>query len=61
MIIRNSIKSPWKTSKELQSDLATSAVLVDPSIFRRRPLASGRIARKPIKKQLLAIKMKKRL
>ena len=57
MIIRNSFKSPWKTGKELQSDLATSGVLVDPS----RLLASGRIARKPTKKQLLTTKMKKRL
>ena len=60
IIIRNSIKSPWKTSKELQSDLATSGVLVDPSIIRRRLLASGRIARKPTKKQLLTTKMKKK-
>ena len=51
-------KSPWKTCKELQSDLATSGVLVDPSIFLRRLLASGRIARKPTKKQLLTTKMK---
>ena len=50
MIIRNSIKSPWKTSKELQSDLATSGVLVDPSIIRRRLLDSRRIGRKPTKK-----------
>ena len=57
MIIRNSVKSHWKTSKELQSDLATSGVFVDPSIIRRRFLASGRIARKPTKKQLLSTKM----
>ena len=60
MIIRNSIKIPWKTSKELQSDLATSGVLLYPSIIRRRLLASGRIARKPTKKQLLTTKMKKK-
>ena len=60
MIIRNSVKSPWKTSKELQNDLATSGVFVDPSIIRRRLLVSGRIARKPTKKQLLTTKMKKK-
>ena len=36
MIIRNRFKSPWKTSKELQSDLATAGYLADPSIIRRR-------------------------
>ena len=60
MIIRNSLKSPWKTSKELQSDLATAGLLVDPSIIRRRLLALKRIVRKPTKKQLLTTKMKKK-
>ena len=60
MIIRNSVKSPWKTSKELQSDLATSGVFCDPSIIRRRLLASGKITRKPTKKQFLTTKMKKK-
>ena len=60
MFIRNSVKSPWKTSKELQSDLATSRVFVDPSIIGRRLLASGSIARKPTKKQLLTTKIKKK-
>ena len=49
IIIRNSVKSPWKTNKELQSNLATSGVFVDPSIIRRRLLGSGRIAEKLIK------------
>ena len=49
-----------ETSKKLQSDLATSVVLVDPSIISRRLLASGRIARKPTKKQFSIIKMKKK-
>ena len=61
MIIRYSVKIPWKTSKELQSDLATPGVFVDPLIIGRRLLASGSIARKPTKKQLLTTKMKKRL
>ena len=59
MIIRSSVKIPWKTSKKLQSDPATSGVFVNPSIIGRRLLASGRIARKATKKQLLTIKMKK--
>ena len=50
MIIRNRIKSAWKTSKELQSDLATSGVFVNLSIIRKKLLASWRIARKPTKK-----------
>ena len=49
MIIRNSIKSLWKTSKESESDLATSGVFVDSSIICRRLLDSGRIGRKPTK------------
>ena len=60
MIIRNSVKSPWKTNKELQSDLATSGVFLDPSIIDKRLLASGSIARKPNKKQLLTTKIKKK-
>ena len=51
MIIRNSVQSPWKTSKELQSDLAASGMFVNPSIIHRRLRASRRIARKPTKKQ----------
>ena len=46
--------------KQLQSDLATLGVFVDPSIIRRRLLASKRIARKPTKKQLLTTKIKKK-
>ena len=60
MIIRNSFKSPWKTSRGLQSDLATSGVFFDPSIIRRRLLASEKITRKPTKKQFLTTKMKKK-
>ena len=60
MIIRNSVKSPWKTSKDLQSDLGTSGVLIDPSIISRRLFSSEKIARKPTKKQLLATKIKKK-
>ena len=61
MITRNSIKNPWKISKELQGDLATSEVFVDPLIICRRFLASGRIAKKVTKKQLLTTKMKKKI
>ena len=60
VIIRNRVKSPWKTSKELQSDLAISAVFVHPSIIGTRLLASGSIARKPTKKRLLPTKIKKK-
>ena len=60
MIIRNSVKSLWKTSKELQSNLATSRVLVDPSIIPRRLIASEKTARKPTKKQFLNTKIKKK-
>ena len=60
MIVINSVKSSWKTSKESQSDLATSGVFANPLIIGRRLLASGRIARKPTKKQLLTTKMKKK-
>ena len=50
MIIRNQdIKSPWKTSKELQNDLATSVVFIDPSIICRRLLASGGLQGNPSK------------
>ena len=48
-VIRNSIKSPWKTSKELQSDLATSGVLVDCSIIAEGSLPQRRLQGNPSK------------
>jgi len=62
MIIRNTVKAFWKTSRELQSDLAVSGMILDPSTIRKRFLTGVRIARKPRKKQLLTpAVMKKRL
>ena len=62
MIIRNSVKAPWKTSRELQSHLAVSGVIFDPSTVRKRLPTAGRIARKPSKQQLLTPALtKKRL
>ena len=49
-----------KTSFQLQQDLASAEVMVDFSTVRRRLLAVGRKARRPIKKQLLITKMKKK-
>jgi len=62
MIIRNSVKAPWNTSRGLQSDLTVSGVILDPSTVRKRLLTAGRLARKPSKKQLLTTAiMKNRL
>ena len=54
MIIRNSIKSLWKTSKELESDLATSGVFVAEDSLTQEGLEETH------KKQLLTTKMKKK-
>ena len=59
VIIRHSVKSSWKTGKELQSNIATSGVLINRSIIQRRLLASGLQGKVP-KKQLLTTKMKKK-
>ena len=40
--------------------MASAGVMVDSSTVRRRLLAVGRKARRPIKKQLLTTKMKKK-
>ena len=49
MIIRNSVKSPWKTSEELQSDLATSGVLVYPQSSAEDSLPQGGLQGNPPK------------
>jgi len=59
MVIRNSVKAPYKISRELQSDLAVSGVKIDPSTVRKRLLTAGKITRKPSKKQLLTPVMMK--
>ena len=42
MILQNSFKDPWKTSKDVQRDLATARVNVDLSTQRKRLLEAGR-------------------
>ena len=59
-LLRESKLNPRKTSFQLQQDLASAGVIVDSSTVRRRLLAVGRKARRPIKKQLLTTKMKKK-
>ena len=59
-LLRESKFNPRKTSFQLQQDLASAGVMVDSSTVRRRLLAVGRKARRPIKKQLLTTKMKKK-
>jgi len=42
MIVRNSVKAPWKISRELQSDLAVSGVIIDPStVWKGSSLLGG--------------------
>lgn len=60
LIVRNSVKDPRKTSKDLQRDLAAAGVHVDSSTVRRRLLEVGRTARRPLKKQLLTDAMKRK-
>ena len=59
-LLRESKFNPRKTSFQLQQDLSSAGVMVDSLTVRRRLLAVGRKARRPIKKQLLTIKMKKK-
>ena len=59
-MIRNSVKIPKKTSKDLHMDLALAGVNIDSSTVRRRFLEVGRIARRPPCKQLLTKAMKKK-
>ena len=60
MILRNSLKDPKKTSKDLQRDLAMAGVDIDSSSVRKRLVQAGRIARRPRKKQLLTDVMEKK-
>ena len=59
-MIRNSVKNPKKTSKDLQRDLALAGVNVASSTVRRRILEVGRTARRLLRKQLLTKAMKKK-
>ena len=59
-LLRESKFNPRKTSFQLQQDLASAVVMVDSSTVCRRLLAVGRKPRRPIKKQLLTTKMKKK-
>lgn len=60
MILRNSVKDPRKTSRDLQRDLIAAGVQVDSSTVRRRLLEADRPARKPQKKPLLTRVMKQK-
>ena len=59
-LLRKSKFNPSKTSFQLQQDLASAEGMVDSSTVGRRLLAIARKARRPIKKQLLTTKMKKK-
>ena len=59
-LLRESKFNPRKTSFQLQQDLASAGVMVDSSTVRWRLIAVGRKARRPIKKQLVITKMKKK-
>ena len=60
VMIRNSVKNPKKTSKDIQRDIALAGVNVAFSTVRRRLLEVGRTARRPLCKQLLTKAMKKK-
>jgi len=60
IIVRNSLKDPKKTSKDLQRDLASAGVHVASSTVRKRLLEVNRPARRPVKKQLITNNMKKK-
>ncbi|MEM9078953.1 MAG: hypothetical protein AAGC43_18075 [Bacteroidota bacterium] len=57
-LLRESVKDPRKTSDALNRDLENKGIRISSSTVRRRLLAAGRRARRPIKKQLLTKKMK---
>ena len=59
-LLRESKFNPRKTNFQLQQNLTSVGVMVDSSTVRRRLLAVGREARRPIKKQLLTTKMKRK-
>jgi transposase len=57
-LIRQSKKDPRKTSDALNLDLKEKGIQISSSTVRRRLIAVGRIARKPVTKQLLTKAMK---
>ena len=59
-MIKNSVKNPKKTTKDLQRDLALAGVNVASSTVRRRLLEMSRTARRLLRKQLLTKAMKKK-
>ena len=59
-LLRKSKKDPRKTSPMLRKDLLSSGVNVISSTVRRRLIECGRMARRPVKKQLLTTAMKKK-
>ena len=58
ILLRNSKNNPRATSDDLKKDLESAEVHISSSTVRRRLLAAGRKARRPLKKQLLTKKMK---
>ena len=60
MILRKSVKYPTLTNDDLHKTLKAAGAHVCSSTVRRRLLEVGRRARKPIKKQLLTDKIKKK-
>lgn len=59
-LLRQSKKDPRKTSDALNSDLKSLGIQISSSTVRRRLIAVGRKARRPIKKQLLTKLMKEK-
>ena len=59
-LVRNSKMHPRKTSTDLQRELLAAGVSMDSSTVRRRLIEAGRLARTPIKKQLLTPAMKRK-
>lgn len=57
-LLRQSKKDPRKTSDSLCRDLKEKGIQISSSTVRRRLLAVGRKARRPVKKQLLTKKMR---
>ena len=60
ILLHNSKINPQKSSEELKRDSDESGVHVSSSTIQRGLLEKGRKARKPKKKQLLTIAMKKK-
>ena len=59
-LLQESKKDPRSTSDMLRKDLLSSGVNVSSSTVRRRLIQCGRMARRPVKKQLLTANMKKK-